>query len=175
MSLPKFKYHPDPVATGHVEESETECICCEKVRGYIYIGPVYADDELDDVICPWCIADGSAHEKFDVSFTDDSAIVDEVPEEVVEEVAHRTPGFFGWQQEHWLTCCDDAAVFLGPAGKKELKAKYADVIPEVQEECGLDGEEWDEYFNALVKGGSPTAYVFKCLHCKRLLAYSDCD
>lgn len=39
MTLPKFKYHPDPVATGHLVESDTACACCGQVRGYIYTGP----------------------------------------------------------------------------------------------------------------------------------------
>ena len=60
MVLPTFKYHPDPVATGNVVQSDTECVCCGKARGFIYAGPVYAIEEYDHCICPWCIADGSA-------------------------------------------------------------------------------------------------------------------
>jgi uncharacterized protein CbrC (UPF0167 family) len=26
MALPTFKYHPDPVSTGHVVKSDTECV-----------------------------------------------------------------------------------------------------------------------------------------------------
>ena len=75
MILPTFKYHPDPLATGSVEKSCTTCACCGKARGFIYTGPVYADEEYDQCICPWCIADGSAHEKMEASFTDDAGIV----------------------------------------------------------------------------------------------------
>ena len=42
-------------------------------------------------------------------------------------------------------------------------------------ECGLEGEELDEYLDAMDKDLSPTAYIFKYLHCGRLLGYSDCD
>lgn len=98
VALPTFKYHLDPVATGNVVKSETECACCGKARGFIYTGPVYAVEEYDQCICPWCIADGSAHEKLAASFTDDAGIGgggmwDEVSEEVIEEVAYRTPRF----------------------------------------------------------------------------------
>lgn len=31
--LPTFKYHPDPVKSGSIQESETECLCCERQRG----------------------------------------------------------------------------------------------------------------------------------------------
>ena len=94
MDLPTFKYHPDPLATGSVAESDTECVCCGQVRGYIYTGPVYAIEEYYNCICPWCIADGSAYEKLDAMFTDDAGIGgygewDEVAEEVIEAVTQR--------------------------------------------------------------------------------------
>jgi hypothetical protein len=61
---------------------------------------VYAEAELDDQLCPWCIADGSAAAKFDAQFTDVLwAVPDEVSAEVTEEVLRRTPGLSGWQQE----------------------------------------------------------------------------
>lgn len=76
------------------------CIC----------GPVYSAVADDPIICPWCIADGSAARMLQAEFTDaGSGVPDEVPIEVVDEISHRTPGFSGWQQEHWLYHCDDAA------------------------------------------------------------------
>ncbi len=71
MALPTFRYHPDPVAPGPLVKSDTECACCGKVRGFISTGPVYALEEFGQRICPWCIADGSAHETLDASFTDE--------------------------------------------------------------------------------------------------------
>ena len=41
MNLPTFKYHPDPIASGSVEPSETECVCCGKARGYVYTANAY--------------------------------------------------------------------------------------------------------------------------------------
>jgi uncharacterized protein CbrC (UPF0167 family) len=181
MSLPKFKYHPDPIATGSIKASDTECECCAEQRGYIYVGPVYSVEELSECICPWCIADGSAHEKFDAEFTDSAAVGGDseppvVPNAVVEEVAFRTPGFSGWQQEHWLACCGDAAAFIGRAGRAELERQWPDAIPSIQQECGMvDGPEWKGYLRALKKDDSPTAYVFRCLHCGKHLGYSDSD
>jgi uncharacterized protein len=181
MALPVFKYHPDPVATGHVIESDTECACCGTVRGFIYTGPVYAVEEYNEQICPWCIADGSAHEKLDASFTDEDGIGgggmwDEVPEEIVQEVAFRTPGFCGWQQEQWWTHCGDAAQFLGRAGRKELLAFGPQAVTAIQESAGLsDGPEWEQFLSALDREGSPTAYVFRCTKCGELGGYQDCD
>lgn len=180
-SLPTFKYHPDPVGTGAVVRSEAECVCCGRARGYMYTDPVYADGEYQGSICPWCIADGSAHERLGASFTDEAGVGgygewDEVPAEVVEEVAFRTPGFTGWQQEQWWTHCGDAGQFIGRAGRKELEAAGPEAIQAIQDSTGLyDGEEWDEFFAALDKDGSPTAYLFRCSKCGKLGGYQDCD
>jgi hypothetical protein len=181
MSLPTFKYHPDPIATGSIKPADTECACCNQQRGYIYVGPVFSVEELFECICPWCIADGSAHKKFDAAFTDAAGVggysgPSVVPNIVIEEVAFRTPGFSGWQQEYWLACCGDAAAFVGRAGRAELERQWPDAIPSIQQKCGMvDGADWQGYFRALDKDGSPTAYVFRCLHCGRDLGYSDCD
>jgi len=179
MELPNFKYHPDPLATGSVVPSDTSCRCCERVRGFIYIGPVYAEDELADSICPWCIADGAAHEKFDAEFVDTAGVGDygnwpDVAEEIVREVAWRTPGFSGWQQERWFTHCDDAAEFLGLAGRKELEIYGAQAISAIRQEANFSAEDWEEYFAALDKESGPTAYVFRCRHCGTIGGYSDC-
>lgn len=117
MELPKFKYHPNPFSTGAFEDSDATCRCCGEARGCIYAGSVYAVEDMEYCICPWCIADGSAHEKFDCEFTDSAGVGaredwDDVPMKVIEEVAHRTPGFTGIQEEMWWTHCGDAAQFL---------------------------------------------------------------
>lgn len=94
---------------------------CEQRRPYTYTGPVYAEEEFNEAICPWCIADGSAASRFDATFTDAMwAVPDDVPEDVTEEVLCRTPGFTGWLQEEWLHHCGDAAAFLGPVGASEV-------------------------------------------------------
>ena len=181
MALPEFKYHPDPITTESITKSDATCVCCGKARGYIYIGPVYSEEELDESLCPWCIADGSAHEKFDASFTDEDGIGgygewEPVPDGVVEEVAYRTPGFSGWQQERWWSHCRNAAAFIGRAGKAELLSLGKEAIIAIQDSTGLsDGVEWGEFFDALDKVGSPTAYIFKCTKCGALGGYQDCD
>lgn len=133
------------------------------------------------MICPWCIADGSAHEKLDASFTDEAGIGgggewEEVPNGVVEEVAYRTPGFSGWQQERWWTHCGDAAQFLGRAGRAELEELGPQATTVIRESTGLaEGPEWQGFFDALERDGSPTAYLFRCLRCHQIGGYQDCD
>ena len=43
-TLPAFRYHPDPVDTGSVTVSDAKCVVCNERRGFIYAGPVYAED-----------------------------------------------------------------------------------------------------------------------------------
>jgi uncharacterized protein CbrC (UPF0167 family) len=179
-AFPNFRYHPDPIATGSVEPSEASCICCGQHRGFIYVGPVYSEAELNEALCPWCIDDGSAARTFDAAFTDRAGVGDygrweRVSDSTLDEVSMRTPGFNGWQQERWLTCCGDAAVFLGPAGRADLESFGVEVIRAIQRECGLDGDDWAHYFGALDRDGSPTAYLFRCPTCDRVGGYSDCD
>jgi uncharacterized protein CbrC (UPF0167 family) len=114
--LPEFPYHPDPIATGAIEESGAVCVNCGRARGFIYAGPVFAADELADALCPWCIADGSAAARWDASFTDVPELPDDVPAEAIMRVLRRTPGFNGRQQEHWMFHCGDGAAFLGTTG-----------------------------------------------------------
>jgi uncharacterized protein CbrC (UPF0167 family) len=179
MNLPLFKYHPDPIKTGVIKESNNVCVCCRKNRGYIYTGPVYTKESLEERICPWCIADGSAHEKFKAEYIDVEAIGNygrwsKVPLEEIEEIAFKTPGFRGWQQEKWWTHCGEGAEFLGYAGKKEIEKLGLGFIESIQSEAGLiDEKEWNLYLNALNKEKGPTAYVFRCKKCKKLGGYSD--
>jgi uncharacterized protein CbrC (UPF0167 family) len=179
MNLPEFRYHPDPIATGSIKQSDVECACCRQRRGLIYVGPVYSVEELSDCICPWCIADGSAHDRFDAEFTDAAGVGGyggaALPDDVTREVAYRTPGFIGWQQEKWGACCGDAAAFLGRAGRSELESQWPDAIASIKDDSRIKDSDWDWYFSNLHKDGSPTAYVFRCLHCGKHVGYSDCD
>ncbi len=183
-NLPEFVYHPDPIGSGVIEVSDKICVCCQQARGYIYTGPVYSTTDLHELLCPWCIADGSAHEKFGASFTDDVGIGgyrewEPVSQEIVEIVAYRTPGFCGWQQERWWTHCADAAIFVGVIGYAELQhfgePAMTEIATAISKETALTGDALEKYLKALSKDGSPTAYLFKCRHCSKYGAYSDCD
>ena len=177
--LPPFRYHPDPLGTGSIAPSDDVCRCCQQARGFIYTGPVYAEADLDAAVCPWCIADGSVHNQFDAEFTDTAGIGGgiwpQAPAGIVAEVAHRTPGFGGWQQERWAVCCGDAAAYVGTAGQEELVTRYPEAIDDIRREAEMSGSSWDDWFAELDADGSPVAYVFRCLHCGRHTGYSDCD
>jgi uncharacterized protein CbrC (UPF0167 family) len=174
--LPDFVYHPDPEATGFVVESHGRCRACGLERGYIYTGPVYAVDDLTNSLCPWCIADGTAASKLDAEFTDVGfGVPEDVPPSATEEIARRTPGFSGWQQEHWLYHCGDGAAFLGVVGRKELEPypDARDCLRCEREDFGWSPQQVEDYLAALDKDDQPTAYLFRCRHCGTHLAYSD--
>lgn len=175
-SLPTFRYHPDPVSTGSIARSATACRQCGECRGWIYTGPVYAIESLHDDLCPWCIHDGSAASTFDAEFTDVGwGAPDDVPPDVLEEVAKHTPGFAGWQQARWLFHCGDAAAFLGRAGYAELQ-QHPEALTMIRAEhtgAGWTDDDVEGYLRALHPDGDATAYLFRCLHCGMHLAYSD--
>ncbi|MGW1158509.1 CbrC family protein [Streptomyces sp. NPDC002513] len=163
VELPSFPYHPDPLATGSVVAADTECLCCGLRRGYVYVGPVYAVADIRAELCPWCIADGCAAERFGAQFTE---VTGEAPQSVVVTVERRTPGFAGWQQERWLTHCGDAAAYLGRAGAGEL-ADHPEAAQSLRDALG------ETFFASLDADGQPTAYLFRCRSCAQHLAYAD--
>ena len=178
-SLPAFRYHPDPLATGAVESGpDAPCASCQRIRGYKYTGPVYSTEDLpiEQYLCPWCIADGSAARQFGATFND-TGETDGLSDPVRSEIETRTPGFTGWQQERWLACCGDAAAFLGAAGAAELRRSFPAAVPVVKkylrDEFDLSQADAEQFFRTLDRESGPTAYVFLCLHCGGYLAYVD--
>ena len=186
MNLPVFRFHPEPLDSQSVIESDVECVCCKTSRGYIYAGPCFCDDDADlyEQLCPWCIADGTAHRKFGVTFMEEVMQWDsekkryvpiQLSPEFEAEVLQRTPGFNTWQSGYWLACCGGPAIFLGNAGKEELLGKWAGAYEAVLQETNYGpGEDWEAWLQHMEKDGSPSAYVFKCGCCNQFLAYSDC-
>jgi uncharacterized protein len=165
--LPTFTYHPDPVATGSVVRTDEACEACDQVRGYIYTGPVYAVEEIE-LLCPWCIADGSAARDLGVTFGTVDGVPIDVPAEVLDEVLHRTPGFAGWQQERWLFHCSDGAQYQGRVGYEDVARLHG-----VVEMIAADG--WDkDALRHMSADGDLTGYLFSCRHCSARLAYADC-
>lgn len=177
-SLPTFRYHPDPIASGSVVVSGARCRGCEQCRGFIYTGAVYSTHDLDNALCPWCIFDGTAHKLFGAEFVDPKAVGDYgrwdvVPDHVIEEVCYRTPSFCGWQEERWYTHCGDAAEFIAPVGIREIRDIDSGLDRAIAEESGFTGEELVDYMKSLDKDAGPTAYAFRCRICRAWGGYSD--
>jgi uncharacterized protein len=177
VPLPAFRYHPDPLASGSIVESASVCRCCDQHRGYVYAPAVYAVEELAGALCPWCIADGTAHRRFDATFVDSEAFDAELPDEVVQQITTRTPGFANWQGEHWPACCDDATAFLEPAGIADIRARYRElemqILNHIIYDLGISGGAASRLLESLGRDQSPTAFTFRCLHCGQLHFYID--
>ena len=170
MELPNFKYHPNPLATGSVKPSDAKCRCCGKSTGYIYAASVYAKEELQEEICPWCIANGEAAEQFGALFSDDEPLLEEgISPEICAEVSERTPGFNSWQQEEWLSHCNDACEFHGDAPKHELEALSGSEKKVFLSRNYLKEKDWENVLRHYQLGGNPAVYKFVCRHCKAVL------
>ena len=134
---------------------------------------------MKDRLCPWCIADGCAHEKYNVEFIDPIAVGnyglwDKVPPKVVEEIAFRTPGFTSWQEGRWWTHCGDGAEFLGFAGKEESISLGSEFLQALRSDIDMkEDKEWQDYLNTLNKDKGPTAYIFRYKQCGKYGGYSD--
>jgi uncharacterized protein len=171
--LPVFRYHPDPRATGSIRESAEQCACCHRSKGWIYTATFYTAQEVSKRFCPWCIADGSAAERFEGEFTDSYGL-DGVSEETLQEVTRRTPGFHAWQDPHWLAHCHDAAAFIGQVGHTELAA-HPEALDQLRTDLRRDGwhdaDQLERFLTNL--GNGATAMLFRCTICGAHLAYAD--
>jgi len=183
--LPVFKYHPNPIETGAFKVGETEeCDCCGQTTDICYTSPFYSAEEIN-VLCPFCIANGEAAEKFDGEFQDYLGIEGVSPNpaepstfknaEAIEEVTKRTPGYRGWQQEVWLKHCDDLCAFVGYIGWDELQ--QLGLTDEIESDLAENSEIGTiEHVQKYCRnGGDLQGYLFQCLHCKKHRLYMDCN
>lgn len=170
LDLPSFRYHPDPVSTGSVVASDGKCDVCGASRGALYRGPIYGRFTDRPVVCPWCIAEGSAAAGYDLKFTDVSQIPADVPSDAVQTIVRRTPGYSAWQQEEWLYHCADGCEYLGDVGGQELvafgrNARAAAIDTIRRETWPKTPPDLDELVDELTRGGDIGVYLFRCLHC----------
>src|SRR5258708_27597989 len=173
--LPAFKYPPDPIATGCIEESDTVCECCGQSRGFIYAGSVYSVQAVESV-CPWCIADGSVGRKYDATLSDAAPLASAgLPAAVIDEVTRRTPGYISWQQDSWLSCCGDACAFQGDAPREEIRSLNRAALKVLSSESGFPVDDLREMIEGYEPKGSPAFYQFVCLHCENVKYGGDFD
>ena len=129
--------------------------------------------------CSWCIARGAEPEKFDAELVDSAGVGDygsweAVPESVLQEVAFRTPGLSGWQQQRGWTHCGDAAQFIGLAGADDVARNGQTTLEHLRADLEWDaGEQFDSYVRSLDAEGQPTQYLLKCPRCREVGGYSD--
>lgn len=170
-----FRYYRDPIAEEAIEPAATKCSACGRARGYIVTSTAYGPDLPDDAkFCPWCVADGTAHRCFDVTFNE---VELGARPDAAAEVRERTPGIATWQDWAWPTHCNDVGVYVGQPSGDQLRA-----TPDAYEAFLVDVRQWDwgrddEYVRDFIDGlgGSQVAYLFECPHCHAQLVRWDMD
>ncbi|MEQ9305167.1 MAG: CbrC family protein, partial [Marinoscillum sp.] len=164
--LPSFKYNPNAYKLGIIKKEIANCPVCGKTKEYHYQGPFYSIAEVSG-ICPWCIKDGSAARKFDGEFQD-AASTEEVDDpKYLIELTTRTPGYSGWQQEVWLSHCNDFCAlkaYVGWNEIKDLKDELSNDLTSIKSAYRLTQADLENY---LVNEGSMQGYLFQCLHCDK--------
>ncbi|XPV74699.1 MAG: CbrC family protein [Desulfovibrio sp.] len=167
--FPYFKYHPDPFASLSMEKRTGICDCCGKETPFIYETSFYAI-KRPDTLCPWCIANGKAAAKYNGKFnTSDPLYAAGIPEYIIKKVCERTPGYSSWQEERWLSHCNDACAFHGDAPKHELIAFGGEELKMFLFERLMSQEDWEQLLENYTKGGNPAVYKYKCLKCGKVL------
>jgi uncharacterized protein CbrC (UPF0167 family) len=180
--LPSFRYHPDPVRTGNVVRDDIVCEVCGQQREFSYVGPYVSPDahyENEDPICPWCIADGSAAEKWQASFVAagylSAAALAQMSPAALTDLQFRTPSFRCLQQDRWLDHHGEAAAFLGEVGADEYLRLPPEAQAAVRRTAGDDPSrplsDDDQVLRLRADGDGPAVYVFQCLHCGRYDAF----
>jgi len=168
--LPKYKYHSNPIKTGVIKEKSCHCDVCGEEVDYIYDGPFYSThDEV--TICPWCIENGKASEKYDGEFHDRCSCDKVDKKESVVELVQKNPGYCGWQQEYWLSHCGDFCAFIDYVGWEDIQG----IISELQEDIENLGYSIDEVKKFMKKNGNMQGYLFQCIKCGKNRIYIDCD
>ena len=169
-----FKYHPNAWELGVFKKSDDEkfpvCECCEQ-KTQFYYQRMYCKKDIN-CICPQCIATGKASENFDGEFVQGGEDYKVSDEDKRIELYCKTPGYESWQGEYWLACCNDYCAYIGEVGTKELEEMG------IADEVFAEYDSKNEYEDArkyLVKAGSMSGYLFRCLHCGKYHLGVDAD
>lgn len=181
MELPRFRYSPNAYRINVFKEDEGTCSICKQPRTIKYDSSFYSADE-PEYICPWCIADGSASKTYDGEFIDAASIETPVGyesddavkaafDENLLEVSQRTPGYVSWQQEVWLSHCNEPCAFIDYADSETIEP----ILDELAADIENAGYNRDSITEHLSKDGSLVGYLFQCLHCGTHRLHVDSD
>lgn len=163
--LPDFDYHKNVIETGVIRKETIKCDCCNQESEYVYDGPMYGAADFEQ-ICPWCISEGRAHNEFGVFFNSDFE-GEEIPQDIKKKLFSIIPSYTSWQDPIWFTHCNDACIFLGYVGYKEIKSLGIedDLSSEFERHSSEMSMTLDEFKQHLVNDGHIQGYLFKCKHC----------
>lgn len=195
----KFQYFEGPIdEMGDLLEGTHPCSLCGKENHMCFsidhaITNKFSNDEKENKIgCIDCLRKGEFEFWHDTEFgmLDENGLskvynhnMDNPPEinklKLIE--LKRTPQIVTWQQELWLTHCNDFMTYKGTwepsdfnknsksGNGRELFFEMTDKdLNHLWDDCLEDGEiELTQWY--------PTYYVFECKHCGKLRGNWDCD
>lgn len=93
----------------------------------------------------------------------------------------RTPQLITWQQEIWLTHCNDFMAYIGIWEPKDFYANASDGDGRALFHAMTDKDYrhlWDESLSpgaTQLESWHASYYAFRCLHCEKLRGNWDCD
>lgn len=168
MNYPHFKYHPHAYQLDIFVEEKGTCSVCHEERDLKYEASFYAVED-PEYICPFCIADGRAAKRYEGAFNDYCGIEGvspdphdpqpTIPREMLLEICERTPSYFSWQQEEWLTHCHEPCAFIGYADTESIAPFREEIVSE------LDPSIAEETLDYIRKDGDCVGYLFQCVQC----------
>jgi len=183
--IPAFKYHPHPLDTDAFEQDKSVmCRSCNRPTrvyySYPFESPMVSDDDDEFSICAWCIRNGDAARRFQGKFQDPDFCEKVSDPEKLDELCHRTPGYYAPEQAYWLAHCDDFCALIEEIFDwSELEEKG--IVAEIESDWVIN-EDYDISDLAVIKehlnydnDGAFQGYLFRCLHCGKHRLYVDCD
>lgn len=173
MELPRFKYNPVAYDIKVFIHEVGECSVCNEQRSIKYDGS-FSADENPEYICPWCIENGAAAAKYDGSFVDYHGIENPnglVPRTMLDVVSLRTPSYIAWQQEAWLSHCNEPCAFIGYADRERIKPLIEELKEDIEVNIGFDPEL---IYLHLTTDGDIVGYLFQCVNCGKHRLNADC-
>jgi uncharacterized protein len=184
MELPNFKYSPNAYELDIFEKKEGICSICEQTRNLKYTSSFYCTGN-PEYICPWCIENGKAAEKYKgvfndyfgiegVNYDEDSPTMSEttLDKDLLLKITNMTPSYTSWQQEVWLTHCKEPCAFIGYADKETIKPYLEELKDDIESNEGYGAEVIKTH---LSKNGSLVGYLFQCTICGNHRLHVDCD
>lgn len=164
--LPEFPYHPNAVGHGVVKQKSIICGVCGRARDWAYTGPFYAVRKPEH-LCPWCVADGSAAEKYNGTFHDTS-FDDSASTDSIRAVLTRTPGFSVWNPIPWPDHHGECCVFVGTVDDESYAPilKIESVRTEAERLARGISRDWtaDDLLDRAWERPI-TIHLFQCLRC----------
>ena len=167
-SGPSFRYQPNYYRlTIRSLEKET-CECCGKM---VEMYDNLTDRERErgiERVCLDCIASGEFAAKYNVNLCLAQPVSDPAR---TDEILHRTPSFFSFQDYDWPICCDDYCAFIGDYHSEPVKelGLADDQVRHWQTGGQLEDFEWEH-----VKE-TGFGLLFQCLHCHSYVLIVDTD